>query len=40
MMDGYLEWLAAILDEMNELYPLELGEARRNVNRRLRGEEE
>ena len=40
MMDGYLEWLAAIFDEMNELYPGELEEARINVNRRLRGEEE
>jgi hypothetical protein len=40
MENGYTEWLSAIFDEMNELFPRELEIARINVNRRLRGEEE
>ena len=38
-MGSYQDWLEAVYDEMNELYTMELGEAVRNVNRRLRGEE-
>ena len=38
-MGSYQDWLEAVFDEMNELYTMELGEAVRNVNRRLRGEE-
>ena len=38
-MGSYQDRLEAVYDEMNKLHTMELGEAVRNVNRRLRGEE-